>query len=171
MLNGLAFLPIDRVGEGTQHLRAIAPAGEHVQKLLDNFDRTYVSGHYRQIRRPPHAANGQAAAVVLRAVPPPFPPNLWNVHDATVNNAARTNNNCEGWNHTFSSVVGHKHPSFAKAVEALQKDCAIMSTLLLQSDRGEPPQKRLRQEMAALQARLQRAVIDVTTTTFIYPIS
>ena len=30
--------------------------------------------------------------------PPCFPPELWNVHEATVNGAPRTNNQCEGWN-------------------------------------------------------------------------
>jgi hypothetical protein len=29
-----------------------------------------------------------------------FPPAIWNVHDATVNGDARTNNMCEGW-HLF----------------------------------------------------------------------
>jgi hypothetical protein len=34
-----------------------------------------------------------------------FPPAIWNVHDATVNGDAKTNNMCEGWNNKQSEVV------------------------------------------------------------------
>jgi hypothetical protein len=33
-----------------------------------------------------------------------FPPATWNVHDATVNGDARTNNMCEGWNNYFFNL-------------------------------------------------------------------
>jgi hypothetical protein len=32
-----------------------------------------------------------------------FPPAIWNVHDATVNGDARTNNMREGWNNKYST--------------------------------------------------------------------
>ena len=154
MLDGLAFLPLERVIEGLHHLRNITPDG--LEELINYFDKTYVTGYFRQIRRPP--INGQVPAVILRAVPPSYPPRLWNVHAVTVNNDDRTNNSSEGWNNSFATLVGHQHPSFAKTVEALQRDAAVVSTMLLQNDRGEPPRKRVRQATAQLQLRLRRAV-------------
>jgi hypothetical protein len=44
---------------------------------------------------------------------------IWNVHDATVNGDARTNNMCEGWNDNFFNLVGHAHPSIWRVIESL----------------------------------------------------
>ena len=51
--------------------------------LLDYVDATYVSGTYRSTQRP--AIPGESQPVIqLRKILPIFPPQLWNVHDATV---------------------------------------------------------------------------------------
>jgi len=36
---------------------------------------------------------------------------MWNVYQTTLDNGHRTNNETEGWNHRFSKLVGHNHPS------------------------------------------------------------
>ena len=59
---------------------------------IDYFDSTYISGRLRQ----QNPAQNQAVRLVLRRSPPMFPPAIWNVHDATVNGDARTNNMSEG---------------------------------------------------------------------------
>ena len=51
-------------------------------------------------------AHGQVG-VNLQQVPPRFPPELWNVHEATVNGAPPTNNQCEGWNNIYFHLVGY----------------------------------------------------------------
>ena len=84
-----------------------------VAELLDYFDTTYVSG----VLRHQHAAQNQAVRLVLRRNPLMFPPAIWNVHDATVNGDARTNNVFKGWNNKFFNLVGHAHPSFWRVIE------------------------------------------------------
>ena len=68
----------------------------------------------------------------------------------------RTNNSCEAWNHGFRQMVGHDHPSVWVALECLQKDHALVSTQLLQSSRGELPQKRVRMATVSLQKKLKQ---------------
>ena len=89
MLDGLAFLPSDRVQEGMQYLRTIAP--DEADQLLAYFDATYVSGRHRQVQVP-------RGAIRIRRTPPQFPPASWNVHRITLEGHPRTNNVCEGWN-------------------------------------------------------------------------
>ena len=47
---------------------------------------------------------------MIRRQPPRFPPAIWNVHDATMQGEARTNNACEAWNNGFKHLVGHSNP-------------------------------------------------------------
>ena len=61
-----------------------------------------------------------------------FPPAIWNVHDATVNGDARTNNMCEGWNNNFFNLVGHAHPSIWRVIEWCQKEEATVRTIIQQ---------------------------------------
>ena len=48
----------------------------------------------------------------LHHVAPLYPPEAWNPCDATIQEEARTNNWCEGWNNLFRLMVGHDtlHP-------------------------------------------------------------
>lgn len=153
MLDGLAFLPTDEVTNGMAHLRTRIPDVDGLEELVDYFDKTYVTGWFRHIQQPP-ADDGVVPPVMLRAVPPLFPPTIWNVHEVTLNDDARTNNACEGWNNAFKTIIGHEHPPFFKAVTGLQKDEAVVSTQLLQV---EPPKKRISRQTAQLQGQLKRA--------------
>ena len=65
MMDGLAFLPTDEVGEGMKFLKENAPTG--CEELLQYFDATYVSGSFRQIRHPLCDGN---ALLRLRRMPP-----------------------------------------------------------------------------------------------------
>ena len=85
-----------------------------------------------------------------------FPPAIWNVHDATVNGDARTNNLCEGWNDNFFNLVGHAHPSIWRVIEWCQKEEATVRTIIQQDAVGNPPAKRTQQRHVQLQERLQR---------------
>ena len=95
----------------------------------DNTDLSihqfYVTGHYRPAHPPALMSPDntdlsihQLKTMVLfnhsscaESLPPPpphslFPPPVWNVHDATLNNDPRTNMICEGWNNKFHNLVG-----------------------------------------------------------------
>ena len=142
MLDGLAFLPVDRVSDGLVFLRNNCPAQLH--PLLDYFDATYVNGTLRRRRR----------------IPPLFPPEKWNVHETTIANGDRTNNLCESWNRAFRQLVGYSHPTVWVAIESIRKDAAMVRTHLQNDARGEPLRKRVRRETKDLQERLRNLCVD-----------
>ena len=121
MLDGLAFLPVDQVQHGIRHLRTIVPdvvESDKLESLLDYFDSTYVSGTARRIQPP----GGTETSIRIRRIPALFPPAIWNVHQATLDGADRTNNQCESWNSSFCHLLGYtKHPSLFVLIEALQR--------------------------------------------------
>lgn len=162
MLDGLAFLPVTQVEAGMQFLRTVIPDHDGLSDLVDYFDSTYVTGSARRIhRRPQPSATDASAPVVglpslrLRRLPPAFPPRTWNVHDATLNDDARTNNLCESWNHGFQQLVGHPHPGVWTMIESLQLDQVLAATALVQHARGQLPPKRVLRATVQLQQRLR----------------
>ena len=123
---GLAFLPVPDLTNGIHLLRTLCPDDPpEAAELLDYFDSTYISGRRRQ----QNPAQNQA---VLTRSPPMFPPAIWNVHDATFNGDARTNNMCEGWNNNVFNLVGHAHPSIWRVIEWCQKEEATVHTITQQ---------------------------------------
>ena len=146
-LDGLVFLPIADVPAGMNYLLQNTPDG--AEGLVDYFSKTYVTGTFRHVQ----PAHGQVE-VNLQQVPPRFPPELWNVHEATVNGAPRTNNQCEGWNNRFFHLVGYKHPSIWTLIEAIQMENQTVVTLIAQDLIGQPPRKRIRRQYVSLQTRL-----------------
>jgi hypothetical protein len=133
MLDGLAFLPAEHVVAGMAFLWESAPF--ELFNLLMYFDENYVAGK-----------NHNA---------PPFPISLWNVHETTLGGGDRTNNIAETWNSSVKSLVGHDHPTFWKAVEAFQKDEAMVCTTILQQEIGQGQNKRVKRVYANLQTRLE----------------
>ena len=146
-LDGLAFLPIADVPAGMNHL--LQNTHDGAEGLVDYFNKTNVTGTFRHVQ----PAHGQVG-VNLQQVPPRFPPELWNVHEATVNGAPRTNNQCEEWNNRFFHLVGYKHPSIWTLIEAIQMENQTVVTLIAQDLIGQPPRKRIRRQYVSLQTRL-----------------
>ena len=136
-LDGLAFLPIADVPAGLNHLLQNTP--DDAEGLVDYFSKTYVTGTFRHVQ----PAHGQVG-VNLQLVPPRFLPELWNVHEATLNGAPRTNNQCEGWNNRFFHLLDYKHPSIWMLIEAIQMENRKVVTLIAQDLIGQPPRKRIR---------------------------
>lgn len=143
MIDGLAFLPVDRVREGMSVLKDIVP--EHLHEHLDYFDCNYVSGSYRSVV-------DRSGHMRFRRTPPRFEPQTWNVHDATISDQHRTNNVCESWN---NSLVGHNNPSMWTVIGCLQEDCAMVETEHYQYQRREPARKRVKKQTVVHQKRLQ----------------
>ena len=96
------------------------------------------------------------ALVRLRRIPPSFPPDKWNVHNATLTHGDRTNNACESWNSGFRQLVGHYHPGVWTAIESLQLDMTMFVTSLMQHTRSQLPSKLVRRTMMQLQKRLAK---------------
>lgn len=162
MIDGLAFLPLGDVNEGIDILRESVPRTsddeeQKLMQLLDYFQSTYISGAARLIARPTRDnPNSQVInAVRIRRLAPLFPPELWNVYQSTVDGTDRTNNLCESWNRGFGSLVGNSHPSLYAAIQALQRDAAIVSCTLEMIARGRPPIKRTKRSSTELNKRLK----------------
>ena len=144
---------------GIHLLRTLCPDDPPVG-LLHYFDSTYISGRLSQ----QNPAQNQAVRLVLRRSPPMFPPAIWNVHDATVNGDARTNDMCEDGSSKFLNLVGHTHPSIWRVLEWwCQKEEATVRTIIQQDATGNPPVKRTQQRHVQLQERLQNLCRDITT--------
>ena len=102
MMEDVAFLPVPDLTNGIHLLRTLCrDEPPEAAELLDYFDSTYISGRLRQ----QNPAQNQAVRLVLRRSLLMFPPDIWNVHDTTVNGDARANM-CDGWNNKFFNLVG-----------------------------------------------------------------
>ena len=108
MVDALAFLPIGYLNLGVVALYNNIP-DPIVRPLLDYFVSTYVYGHVIPNSNPP------------RRTPPMFHPTIWNQFTNTLNSEHRTNNICEGWNHSFNVLVGERNPKFFKSLDAIQR--------------------------------------------------
>ncbi|KAF0706114.1 MULE domain-containing protein [Aphis craccivora] len=86
----------------------------------------------------------QKTTVAPPLYPPIFPPSTWNVHETTLNNKDRTNNRTEGWNHRFSKLVGHNHPTIWTLIYKIRLEVASDETKLAQNNIGgcEPKKKK-----------------------------
>lgn len=160
MLDGLAFLPESQILDGMLFLRENVPQASHDEmlSLLEYFDATYVSGTFRRIQQP--STGDMSVPMRMRRIPPLYPPPIWNVHDATLNGLARTNNLCESWNYGFQQLVGHTNPSIWTCIDSIRKDQALVATSLLQHEQGIPMLKRIKRATVDLQSRLQNICID-----------
>ena len=152
MLDGLAFLPTDDLEEGLAYLREIQPDG--AEPLLEYFAVNYVEGTFRRIR------SRRGAGIRIRRKPAQYPPQLWNVHEATINNEPRTNNQCEAWNNRFRFIVGFQHPDIWTLIEAIQKEERSVRAVTAHDAIGNPPPKRCRRESKELQRRLRTLCLD-----------
>ena len=146
MMDGLAFLPLNNVILGARILHGIIPDPLLIP-LFNYFMNNYVLGRIIPNQNP-------ANVPPLRSHPL-FDLPLWNVFDVTLAGGSRTNNFCEGWNRSFNDLVGQQHPPFFKAIECLQKDCAMVRTALVKSRTGIPHVTRTRREYIQNQRNLR----------------
>jgi len=102
MLDGLAFLLLNRLQEGIEYLKFIIPLG--AEEFFQYFEETYMSGTIRRINKQ------NTLSLSVRRFLAMFPLETWNVHRTTLDNNHRTNNVCESWNNRFCHLVGGKHP-------------------------------------------------------------
>ena len=134
MVDALAFVPIQDLQIAVNALHNNVP-DPMVLPLLDYFLSTYVNGRPVPNANPP------------RRSPPLFPPAIWSVFNVTIQGGDRTNNICEGFNHSFNAMVGQRPPPFYVALEAIQRDFVLSKRKLLQSQAGTPVVQRVRHDV------------------------
>ncbi|CAI6348009.1 unnamed protein product [Macrosiphum euphorbiae] len=134
MLDGLAFLRIDDVIKGLEFLKSVIP--DEGTDLVKYFETTYVNGCPKIL--------GKNKRIIVKNVPAPFPPSVWNVHLTTLNDNNRTNNQTEGWDHRFSKLFNQTHPFIWHLIEKMRLEVVVDSTHLLQRELGQPPPKKLK---------------------------
>ena len=141
-------MPVNDVKDGIAFLYDEAP--DDLRCLVEYFDSVYVTGPIKALVIP------NSINLRFRRIPPRFPPPVWNVHDATIEERDRTNNKCESWNNSFKHLVGHANPSLWTVVACLQKDAIEVSVSILRKECGELPKKRVKKGTKAHQQRLKR---------------
>jgi len=135
MLDGLAFLPINKVDDRMKYLKTVGT--KEATEVLDYFDSTYVNGTYRK--------SGKGMNIKLKKNKPLFPLEIWNVHEATINSQHRINNICEGWNNRFTHFVGHAHPTVWKLISKMREELGVDRAKIALQELGEgipAPKKR-----------------------------
>lgn len=157
-IDALAFLPdAAHVKLGMFHLKSIAPP--QGMELLQYFDSTYVSGTYRNL-------GGRVNGIRLRSIPPRFPPATWNVHHATLNNDARTNNICEGWNNKMYHLANKKHPSIWSLIESIKlEEATAHADMLKFDDLGVHPKPKTCRIYIQMQERLRNLCLEFVAGT------
>ena len=147
-IDGLAFLPECDVKEGIAILYDEVP--DNLRCLVEYFDATYVNGPLRAVE--------VAGSVNLRfrRLPPMYPPVLWNVHQATLQDRDRTNNQCESWNNAFKYLVGCANPSLWHVIYCLNEDAILSATDIIRCERGVLTKKRVKRGTTIHKQKLKR---------------
>ena len=100
----LAMVPPSDVPAAFETIVDNVPERLQMDPLLAYFERTWIAG-----------LNGRQAR---------YPPPSWNQVGRIESDLNRTNNNCESFNKTFTSVVGHAHPTIYNFLSAVQLEQA-----------------------------------------------
>lgn len=145
MLFGLPFVPISDVIDVFEIIVDLAP--EATDELLKYVDNTYVRGKKNQGRR--------------KAEAPRYPPEMWNVHEAVLNEEKRTNNQVEGWHNKFRHLVGSCHPSIWNFIEAIKTEQDSNEKLRVQILGGHSNiQATVSRKAVQMEKRLKTIVIN-----------
>ena len=64
----------------------------------------------------------------------------------------------------LKQLVGHSHPSFYNVIDNIRKDEALVKTMMLQDDTGEPPYKKTKRNYVCLQKHLKSLCKDIVAS-------
>lgn len=143
MILALAYVPLEDVRTACDLLRDDVP--DELLEIMDYFKVTYVVG------RP---ARGRRAAVAPR-----YPPPLWNVYNATVNDTAKTNNASEGWHNRFRLLLGKHHPDMYTFLKEIQKEQADTEVSIAELSLGKKVKAAPKKKWLELQARVRSVAL------------
>lgn len=110
MIPALAFIPPDDVVHAFEYIQDTLD--DELEGLLDYFEDSYIGRMKRSGR-----AN------------PKFAIRSWNVYEATLQQAPRTNNMLEGWHNKMQKSIASNHPNLWKLLEVIQKEDRLNKVL------------------------------------------
>lgn len=120
MLLALAYVPVDDVTATFRLLKR--EMSDEMEPIFEYFATTYVVGKPARGKR--------------RAIPPRYPPQIWNQYTSTLDGTQKTNNVSEGWHNRFRLVVGKHHPDLYSAIMEIQKEQADTEITLTELSLG-----------------------------------
>lgn len=147
MLLALAFVPEADVRASFRALRRECPPD--LRGLYDRFNEYFIAGKPARGRR--------------EAVPPRYPPALWNQYTTAVNKSHRTNNVSEGWHNRFRLVVGRHHPDIYTAIAEIQKEQGYSEMCLVELSMGKKVKAAPNAKWTELQNRLESIAAEYNT--------
>ena len=118
-LMALAFVPVESVVTAFETVQENAP--DDVIPVFNYFEDTWIG---RPIIR-------------NRRRPPTFPPEMWSIHQRTIDELPRTNNSVEAWHRAFQGTVGYVHPTVYKLIEAIRLEQSHTENLLVRIHNGQ----------------------------------
>ena len=123
----LAFLPIDEVEQAFDDILSADGFDSRALEIANYFEDTYIG----RLNRRGHRQT------------PMFPLELWNVHQRTIDDEDRTNNQIEGFHRGFQSLIGAQVPNIFRFIDVLGQQQMMKETEVQQLIGGhEPPPKK-----------------------------
>jgi hypothetical protein len=125
MLQSLAFVPPNDVIDAFIQLKMTVD--DKLIPLFDYFEKSYICKIKRATKRNP---------IPSQRKNPLFPISIWNVHEKTLMNLPRTNNNLESWHNAIQSEA-KKHSSIYRVIQFLRKEQEFTQFKLVKMSIGE----------------------------------
>jgi hypothetical protein len=119
-LMALPFVPVADVEDTFDSI--VEECDDRVLNFATTLETNYIRGH-RNLRR-------------RRAVPPQFPPQLWNVYQQAVDNLARTTNVVEGWHSKQQKMIVVHHANVWRFLDEIRDEEHDFHQVLLQLRAG-----------------------------------
>lgn len=141
-LMALPFIPLEDVVDTFDEL--VEEIHEDVIDFAEYIERTYIRGTRARGRR--------------RAVPPRFPPVVWNSYNLVMDDRQRTNNAVEGFHSKMNRVVGTFHANIWKFLEKLKDIQEETERNIVQRRGGHNISAPVNKTYTANQERVKRIV-------------
>ena len=139
MFLALTFVPVTDVIQAFEELEQYVDGS--LEPIIDYFEDNYVGRRQRRGRKRPR-----------------FPITWWNVHDRTLADDPRTNNNAEAGFRRLQSDFGCQHPTIWEFLSALRKHHVLRDVDYNKLEQGrQPPAK---QPKAVLREERIRSIVE-----------
>ena len=122
----LAFLPIDEVEQAFDDILSADGFDSRALEIANCFEDTYI-GRFN--------SRGHRQT-------PMFPLELWNIHQGTVDDQDRSNNQIEGFHRGFQSLIGPQVPNIFRFIDVLGQQQMMKETEVQQLIEGHEPQPK-----------------------------
>ncbi|KAK7111040.1 hypothetical protein V1264_014822 [Littorina saxatilis] len=145
MLPALAYLPPADVENAFETVFDPTSAfwDARAQPIIDYFEDTYIGRPRR--RGPRHQ--------------PMFAVQMWNLHERTLTNNAKSNNSVEGFHNAFQGLLGAHSPSLWRLIAALKKEQILVQADITRLLAGQAPAPK-RRKYRDLQVRAKRIIVQ-----------